>query len=64
LPLAAGYHYLFRVARFGSRVENQTNPKSAIPARHRPPEADSGEASGPNPKSDEFQIHKPDIIRE
>ena len=27
--------------------------KSAIPARHRPPAADSGQAGGPNPK---FQL--------
>jgi len=26
--------------------------KSAIPARHRPPEADDGEAGGRNPKSE------------
>jgi len=26
------------------------NPQSQIPARHRLPEADSGEAGGPNPK--------------
>jgi sugar transferase (PEP-CTERM/EpsH1 system associated) len=51
--------YLFRTPSLRHRFSNREsqnrkllirNPKSEIPARHRPPEADSGEAGGRNPK--------------
>jgi len=49
----AGTVYVTEQGEMVYSLPHSPNPKSEIPARHRPPEANSGEAGGRNPK---FQV--------